>query len=183
MRTRSFLFGLLTLTCFAITAGCQAPPASTSYVLVSWGVPAATGNWAGCGAGQPTCTYAIYAERITGSTCDAATSTNYHEVTNPSSRPTGTSFEDTGASGLTSCYAGETVQTPSGGTSPLNSGPSNVAGPATAAGVPLAPSLTTTAAANVRPALPMPPEQSPAYHLANRPQPMVLLARVEVVKR
>lgn len=121
-----------------IAAGChaQVPPASTSTVNLSWTAPAASGGWAGCTTAAP-CTYAIYrATFATASACPASTNTAYTEVTNPAARPSGTTFTDATASG-TVCYIGETVQ------GAANSGPSNTAGPATVAGVPLAPTLGT----------------------------------------
>lgn len=121
-------------------AGChaQVPPASTGYeVIVTGQVPQPAGNWAGCGAGQPQCTYAVYAETITGTTCDPTTSKNYQEITNPAARPTTPSFTDSLTTGLTRCYDMETVQ------SGANSAPSNVAGPVVSPGIPLAPALNT----------------------------------------
>ncbi len=121
------------------TLGCRAqvPPASNGYkVVLTATAPLPSGNWLGCVTGQPTCTYAVYAETIaSGTSCDSTTSTNYKEITNPASRPTSPSFTDANTTGLTRCYDMETVQ----GTE--NSAPSNVAGPIISPGVPLAPTL------------------------------------------
>ena len=119
--------------------GChaQVPPASSGYaVVLTATAPVASGNWAGCTAAAP-CTYAFYAETITGAACDATTSANYKEITTPSARPSTPNFTDANTTGLTRCYDVETVQ------GSANSGPSNVAGPVVSPGVPLAPSLNT----------------------------------------
>jgi hypothetical protein len=119
-------------------AGChaQVPPASAGYeVVLTATAPVASGNWAGCGTGQPQCTYAFYGETITGTTCDPSTSTNYKEITTPTARPTTSNFIDQNTTGLTKCYDVETVQ--SGG----NSAPSVVAGPVVSPGIPVAPTL------------------------------------------
>ena len=148
----------------------QVPPASTGYnVDLSWIPPVPTGNWVGCTASL-TCSYAVYAETIaSGASCDPTTSANYKEITNPASRPTGDTYVDTNATGLTRCYDVETVQ------SGANSGPSNVATIAVP-GVPLAPSLAPPATVTtdlVKPALPF---DGPSPTLAKRPAPTGLMA-------
>jgi hypothetical protein len=123
-----------------LAAGChgQVPPASSAKVVLTWTAPVASGNWTGCTTAAP-CTYAIY--RATGATCPASTSTAFQEVTTPTARPSGTTWTDTTATGMTVCYIAATIQ----GTQ--NSGPSNTAGPIAVPGVPLAPALGTPSTA------------------------------------
>ena len=125
----------------SLATGChaQVPPASNGYkVVLTATAPLPSGNWAGCTTSAP-CTYAFYAETITGTTCDLTTSTNYKEITNPAARPSTPNFTDANTTGLTRCYDAETVQ------AGANSGPSNVAGPIVSPGIPLAPALQTPA--------------------------------------
>jgi hypothetical protein len=137
-------FAALAVLALGFAAGChaQVPPASPGYqVVITATAPVASGNWAGCTTSAP-CTYAFYAETITGTSCDPTTSTNYKEITTatsgqPNSRPSTPNFVDPNTTGLTRCYDVETVQ------GAENSGPSNVAGPIVSAGVPLAPALQT----------------------------------------
>ncbi len=63
------------------------PPAAASYnVLVSWVAPQPNAGWAGCGAGQPACTFAVWRE-IHGAgtwTQVATTAANAVSYTDPS---------------------------------------------------------------------------------------------------
>ena len=111
-------------------AGChaQVPSAPSVGVTLTWA--AATS----CGTGQPACTYAVY--RCTA-TCGSLSSTTWAEITNPSARPSGTTFSDTTVPpGVTADYVAETIQ---GG---VNSEPSNMASVAVP-GIPTAPALNT----------------------------------------
>jgi len=132
-------FAVIAILALGLTAcHSQVPLASPGYmVLLSATVASPSGNWLGCVSGQPQCTYAVYAETITGSTCDPTSSTNYKEITNPASRPTTPAYTDANTTGLTRCYDMETVQ------NGQNSAPSNVAGPVVSPGIPLAPALNT----------------------------------------
>jgi hypothetical protein len=122
-----------------LSVGCaHAQVAPTNHqVALSWTAPAASGSWAGCTASAP-CTYV--ASRITLATgttsCPAAnvTTPNYAPL-NTASPASTTTYTDTSASGLTTCYI---VQTEQGS---AVSGPSNVAGPFVVPANPLAPSL------------------------------------------
>ena len=128
----------LGLTACAHPGITQVPPASEGYeVVLTATAPVASGNWLGCGVGQPQCTYAVYAETISGTACDPTTSTNYKEISTPTARPTTPNFTDSATTGLTRCYNMETVQ------QGANSAPSNVAGPIVSPGIPLAPNLIT----------------------------------------
>ena len=149
----------------AVSAGCQVPaPSKGANVNLTWTAPAAGSNWAGCTTSSP-CLYAVY--RAAGTTCPATTSTAWTEITTPATRPSGTTYQDTTASGLTACYNVETVQ------ASQNSAPSNTAGPLAVPGVPLAPALgTPTAAALVKPALPNDPQ------MASNTAPTSLVAKV-----
>jgi hypothetical protein len=165
---------LAVLAMFLFAVGChpQVPPASTGYqVNLTASVPSPAGNWLGCVTGQPQCTYAVYAETITGTACDPTTSTNYKEITNPSSRPTTPAYTDPNTTGLTRCYDMETVQ--SGG----NSAPSNVAGPVVSPGVPLAPTLATPTPQVAELDKPTLPNDPPASRFARKlPPPTELKA-------
>lgn len=164
------ILAALAILAFAPLVACQVPPASPGYnVVLTATAPVASGNWAGCTTSAP-CTYAFYAETITGTTCDATTSTNYKEITTPTARPSAPTFTDTVSTGLTRCYNVETVQ------ATANSGPSNTAGPVAVPGIPLAPALTTPStviAAMDKPNLP-----SPSPIPAKFPAPMGLVARL-----
>lgn len=119
-----------------VTACGQMPPSSWE-VSLTWTAPAPAGSWAGCGVGQPSCTYVISRATIaaSGSTCPATTGTAYTPL-NQSSPATGTVYNDTTSSGLTVCYIAQTLQ---GG---AVSQPSNVAGPFVVPGSPLPPNVT-----------------------------------------
>ena len=56
---RRFLTSLV-LSALAL-AGChaQVPPTPAQAVYLTWTVPAAGNGWAGCGTGQPACTYVV----------------------------------------------------------------------------------------------------------------------------
>jgi hypothetical protein len=128
----------LSLLALTLTAGChaQVPPASPGYnVNLSWSAPAANGNWAGCTATAP-CVYAVYRCTGTAAACVTFSSTGWTEITNASTRPSGLTYTDTTATGLTVNYALETVQGSS------NSGPSNTYNVAVP-GIPLAPTLAS----------------------------------------
>lgn len=117
-------------------SGLYAKPQST-HVNISWEVPSATSTWAGCGTGQPACSYKVYRAVASGSTCPTAYA-SYREITAPWAHHTATNFTDTTASGTISCYAVETAQTPKGSKLSQYSGLSNIVGPITVAGrVPL----------------------------------------------
>lgn len=138
----------------SITAGCQAPPATPGYqVNLTATAPAADGD-------SNPYDYAVFREQITGTTCDATTSTNWKEITTTATRPATPAYTDTGvaASGGTYCYFMVTYQLQSGSTTVLlNSSPSNVA-LVNVPGVPTAPALNTPTTSQqaeiVRPALP-----------------------------
>lgn len=131
---------LLIIGAFGLLAGCksgsgQVPPASPGAVVnLGWSTPT------GCSATAP-CTYTVYRDVITGTTCDPTTSTNWKQVT--ATPLTVTSYSDSTAAGLIACYSGETLQ------SGQNSAPSAVAGPFTVPGSPTAPAITGTVATAV----------------------------------
>ncbi len=178
------IYAALTILALGFSIGCyaQVPPASNGYeVVLSATAALPNGNWLGCVTGQPQCTYAVYAETITGTACDPASSANFKEITAPAARPTTPNFTDTPTTGLTRCYDMETVQ----GTQ--NSAPSNVTAPVVSPGVPLAPTLQTPtpqAAELEKPAL---PNASPVPQLAKKPPSPVELpgptGLVAVVRR
>jgi hypothetical protein len=158
------IFAALAILAFGLTAGChaQVPPASAGYqVVLTATAPVASGNWLGCGTGQPACTYAFYAETVTGA-CDPTTSANYKEITTSTARPSTPNFTDQNTTGLTRCYDVETVQ------SAANSGPSNVAGPIVSPGVPLAPALQTPTPQSAEMEKPALPNAAPAPQLAKK---------------
>src|SRR6185312_55156 len=117
-------------------AACGQMPPSSWQVSLTWTAPAPAGSWAGCGVGQPSCTYvvsrAILASGVT--TCPATTGVAYTPL-NQSSPATGTVYNDTTASGQTACFLVQTLQ---GG---AVSQPSNVAGPFVVPGSPLPPNV------------------------------------------
>jgi len=169
------LFASLFLAAAPILAGCQAPAASTSPVSITWTAPAAAGNWAGCGS-PSTCSYAIYRAPQSSGACPASSNASFKEITDPAVRPTGTSWSDTTAAGLTVCYIAETWQ------AGLNSAASNTAGPVVVPGVPLAPALAApTVATTVKPALPWSATQPGVYAQKWAPigEPGTLVARVD----
>ena len=167
------IYAALAILALGVSIGChaQVPPASNGYkVVLTATAPLPSGNWLGCGTGQPQCTYAFYAETVTGS-CDPTTSANYKEITNPASRPTTPNFTDANTTGLTRCYDVETVQ------GVQNSAPSNVAGPVVSPGIPLAPALQTPTPQSAELVL---PNASPAPQLAKKPpSPGALTAKLE----
>jgi len=156
----------------ALVVGChgQVPPASPGYeVIITASAPVASGNWGGCTASAP-CTYAFYAETISGASCDPTSSTNYKEITTatsgqPNSRPSTPNFADANTTGLTRCYDVETIQ------GSQNSAPSNVAGPIVSPGIPLPPVLSTPIpqVAELNPSAS--PGAKPAPALAMKPLP------------
>lgn len=158
---RKFLGILLALA--AIGCHAQVPPATAHSVQLSWTAPSATGSWGGCTTAAP-CLYAVYRCSASASTCANTSSTSWTEITAASSRPSGTSYTDATAAGLTVYYVVETVQGSS------NSGASNIAGPNTVPGSPLAPAVNTPTVSENTPA-PQP-----------MPQPSQLLARAEPVR-
>lgn len=110
------VFGLIT-----IAAGChaQVPPPVTPNAILTWSAPQAIPNgWTGCTTASP-CVYAVYRSITTGTTCPATGSTQWSELTTPSTRTSALTFTDATASGLDVCYNVETVQ------GALSSGPSN----------------------------------------------------------
>ena len=130
---------LITILALAITAGCQAPPASKGYnVNLSAPVPPSDGDAAPY-------SYAVFREIITGASCDLTSSTSWKEITVPTARPTTPAYTDGTATGLKACYFLVTYQTPTGQTVPQNSGPSNVVS-LQVPGVPLAPVLNAPSA-------------------------------------
>ncbi len=167
------ILAALAILAFAPLVACQVPPASPGYnVVLTATAPVASGNWAGCTTSAP-CTYAFYAETLatgTGS-CDPTTSTNYHEITTPTARPSAPTFTDTVSTGLTRCYNVETVQ------ATANSGPSNTAGPVAVPGIPLAPALTTPSTVIAAMDKPEPTASQPV--LAKLTAPEELMARLE----
>ena len=152
------IYAVFAILALGLAAGChaQVPAASTGYnVVLSATVAPPSGNWLGCVTAQPQCTYAVYAETITGTTCDPTSSGNYKEITTLATRPTTPNYTDLNTTGLTKCYDMETVQ------SGANSGPSNVAGPVVSPGVPLAPALATPAPQSAALATPQLPNAQP----------------------
>ena len=135
----------LALALLALSVGChaQVPPASAGgSVALTWTAPTAGSGWAGCTTAAP-CTYAVYRDTTAN---DPVTSTNWKQIGTSST----TSYSDTTASGLTAYYNVETVQ------SSKNSAPSNVAGPFSPSGPPLAPSVNGTSSELVLPDEPQP---------------------------
>ncbi len=167
----------LALMAAPVLAGCRAPSATTHTVNITWTAPAPGGNWTGCGT-PSTCAFAVYRAPTISGSCQASTSAAYQEVTTPSARPTGTSWQDLTATGLNVCYLAETVQSDAGTIG--YSGPSNVAGPVAVPGTPLAPNLAApTAATLVKPALPLPSAQPGIYARNFAPMnPGTLMARL-----
>lgn len=120
------------LATLALTAGCRAqiPPASKGQsVALTWSAPTATSSWGGCTTSAP-CVYAVYRCSAGATTCADTTNAAWAEITTATTRPSGTSYTDTSAIGLTVWYNVETVQ----GTQ--NSAPSNIAGPFSPQGPP-----------------------------------------------
>lgn len=127
------------LSIFAI-AGCngQIPPPTNHVVNLTITPPS------GCTSG---CTYAIFRCSASAAACADTTNTAWSEITNSSNRISGTTYTDSGASGLTAFYAAETYLSGS------HSGPSNIVGPLVVPPSPLAPVVNGTAAQMVKPAL------------------------------
>lgn len=169
------ILAIFALVAAPLLAGCQAPAPSTSQVALTWTAAAPSGNWAGCGS-PSTCSYAIYRAPASSGACPASSNASFAEVTNPAARPTGTSWTDTTAAGLTVCYIAETWQ------SGLNSAASNTAGALQVPGVPLAPTLAApTLATTVKPVLPLPATQPGVYarNWAPIAKPGTLSARLQ----
>jgi len=166
-------FAILLICSLIVGVGChaQVPPATSHVVDLVWTAPTANSTWTGCTTSAP-CTYAIYRAPTSAGSCPASTNSGYVEVTNPGSRPSGTTFVDTTAGGLTVCYIAETVQGSS------NSGPSNTTAAITVPGTPTAPALgNPTAAANQGLPLPM-VRPLPEVASASAPAEIHLTARV-----
>lgn len=125
---------LVVLLAFSVI-GCRAQVPPTNHtVTLTWSAPAASGSWAGCGAGQPACSYVISRAVVSGSSCPSTTGTSYTPL-NQTSPATGTTFVDSTAAGLTACYIAQTLQ------GSAVSVPSNAAGPLAVPGNPLAPTI------------------------------------------
>lgn len=146
------LFLLVAIGCHA-----QVPPATSHSVNLNWTAPAATSSWSGCTVAAP-CVYAVYRCSASAATCANTSSTSWAEITTPSTRPSGTTYSDTTASGLTANYIVETFQ----GTA--NSAPSNSV-TFTIPGVPIAPAINGSVAANAMPSLGVP---APTVQLASK---------------
>jgi hypothetical protein len=156
-----------------IAVGCRAqvPPATSHVVSLTWTAPAANSGWSGCTSSAP-CVYAVYRCSAGATTCADTTQSAWKEITSSTTRPSGMSYTDNTASGLTAYYIVETVQAGS------NSAPSNTTTPITVPGSPLAPSLSQpTVAMEVAPQVrPAPPTPDP--QLAEAAMPMRLRARL-----
>lgn len=163
---RPLLVLLLAITALAATSCAQVPSATSHVVQLTWTAPSASSSWAGCTTSAP-CVYSVWRCTASAATCASTSSTSWVEVTTSATRPSGTSYTDSTAAGLTAYYVVETVQGAS------NSGPSSMTGPLTVPGVPIAPSLgSPTIAQNDAP-----PLASPTYLLAMA-QPMRLKGRI-----
>ncbi len=127
----------------AFAVGCRAQlPPTTWQVAVTWQAPQPTSSWAGCGTGQPVCTYAVSRILVSsGTTCPAPSGGNYTLVGNVNVL----SLQDaTVTPGTSYCYLVQTQQVIPPATQPATSSPSNttfIAVPANP-GPPTAPSLT-----------------------------------------
>ena len=110
-----------------LSTGCahgQVTP-TNHQVALTWTAPAASGSWAGCTSSAP-CTYVISRLTVTAGTTSCAApniSTPNYSPLNASTPVSNTSYNDTGAAGLTVCYIAQTEQ------GSAVSQPSNVAGP------------------------------------------------------
>lgn len=167
----TFIALLASVAMLAIASGCNAqmPPATNHSVQLAWTAPSASSTWSGCSSSAP-CTYAVYRCADTAANCASTTNASWKEITTAASRPSGTSYTDATAAGLTAYYAVETVQGSS------NSAASNIAGPAAVPGTPIAPPLgNPTVAMEVKPALPVPDVADPVYAMA---RPLRLSVRV-----
>lgn len=151
------LFGFLLAG--LIVAGChaQVPPATTHVVNLSWQAPVASGTWGGCTTSAP-CVYAVYRCTASAATCANTGSSSWSEITTSTTRPSGTSYTDPSAAGLTAYYTVETVQ------GSQNSAPSNTTS-VTVPASPIAPSLGQPTAAQLEPG----PLPRPAPELASIP--------------
>lgn len=99
----------LSLLLLLAALGCHAQVPATTYVVsLSWTAPAASGSWAGCGTGQPACTYVLSRAQAVSGACPATTGTNYTPLNQPSPA-TGTTYTDATAAGSV-CYVAQTVQ-------------------------------------------------------------------------
>ena len=163
-------FTLLTPLAVFAALGChaQVPPPTSHVVNLSWNAPTASSTWTGCTAANP-CTYAVYR---CSSTCSDTTKPAWTEVTNPNARPSGLTFVDPTASGLTVNYIVETVQ---GG---ANSAPSNTT-TVTVPGIPLAPAVSapTVASTSERPVV-NPFDAKPQLAELRRPGAVRLVATI-----
>lgn len=108
--------------------GChgQLPP-TNRVVNLSWSTPAAGSGWAGCGSGQPVCTYVISRAPASGGICPATTGTAYTPL-NASSPATGLTYTDAAAGGLTVCYVAQTLQSGAVSIASNSTGPLTVPG-------------------------------------------------------
>ena len=146
MNKKASLLALVMLCC---TLGCHSQVTPTNSVVTLGGtVPAPSGTWLGCVAGQPACTFVFSRALVTGATCPPATGSTYTPL-NLSSPATTLAYTDNTVSGLTACYIGQILQ--AGNVSQ----PSNTAGPFVVPASPLAPSVVgqTSTAGLVKPAL------------------------------
>lgn len=135
---RYALVGGFILSIFA--AGChgQVPPPTSHVVNITITPPA---NCTGC-------SFAIYRCSASATACGDTTNIAWSEITASATRPTGTSYVDDKASGMTAYYVAETYDSKG-----AHSGPSNTVGPLVVPASPLAPGLNGTAAEMVKPAL------------------------------
>lgn len=136
-------FALASLIAVVAALGCHAQvPPSGHAGIVSWSVPAANSTWAGCGSGQPACTYIISALKVaaTASSCPNSTGSNYTPL-NQAQPATGTSYTDVADNGSTVCYVAQTVQ----GTG-ISTASAPTVTPVTIPGNPTAPSVTSQSA-------------------------------------
>lgn len=163
-----FLSALVVLASLSLSACAQVPPASPGYNVQLTGTLPTVNSCTAIGAAP--CTFAFYGETVAaGASCDPVTSTNYKEISNPSSRPTTPNFTDPNTTGLTRCYNVETVQ------SGANSAPSNnalVVSPGIPSPLTLAPSVVVAL-------LDKPPSEPTFAYLALPP----VMLRASFIKR
>jgi hypothetical protein len=169
---KACLFPLILATA---ALGCHAQVPPTTYsVSLTWTAPAASGSWAGCGTGQPACSYVLSRASVASGTtaCPATTGSNYTPL-NQSAPATGTSYSDASATGSV-CYVAQTVQS---GAYSQPSSPSNVI---VVPGLPSAPGIpggtaTETQAQMETPATPLLSGKPTSLSLAG---PQTLVARL-----
>jgi hypothetical protein len=137
MRRIQFLLALAVLGLCGCAHGQVTP--SQGQVVLTWTAPANTSTWTLTCATSP-CTYIISRATASGNTCPTPniTTPNYTPI-NQSSPAAALTLTDTGAAGTTACYIAQTIQAGAA------SQPSNVAGPLTVPGTPVAPTLNGTA--------------------------------------